>query len=62
VKINLIAHIIIGIAILLLGFKEENNILMVILIIAGLATIVYHLITMLQKKKMNSSITNPASW
>ncbi len=62
IKINLIAHIIIGISILLLGFKEENKILMAILIVAGLTTIVYHLVMMFLKKKLDSSISNPASW
>jgi|LakMenEpi03Aug12_release.lakeMendotaPanAssembly.Ray.scaffolds.fasta_scaffold08560_3 hypothetical protein len=62
VKINLIAHIIIGISILLLGFKEENKILMAILIVVGLTTIVYHLVMMFPKKKLDSSISNPASW
>jgi hypothetical protein len=35
---------------------------MAILIVVGLTTIVYHLVMMFPKKKLDSSISNPASW
>lgn len=60
IKINMIANIMLGILIILLGFQEENMLLMLFLIILGTSISVYELFG--KNKLKDSSITNPASW
>lgn len=60
IKINMIANIMLGILIILLGIQQENMLLMLFIIILGTAIVVYEFIT--KSKLKDSSITNPASW
>jgi len=56
----MIANIMLGILIILLGIQQENMLLMLFLIILEKAIVVYEFIT--KSKLKDSSITNPASW
>lgn len=60
IKINKIVNILFGILIFLLGLKEENIILSLIILIIGVSIVVYELASL--KKQFDSSISNPASW
>ena len=59
-KINMVANIMLGILIILLGLQQENRLLMLFLIIIGASIPVYEFIG--KNKQKDSSITNPASW
>ena len=60
IKINMVANIMLGILLILLGFQQENMLLMLFLIILGTSIPVYELMN--KTKLKDSSITNPASW
>ena len=49
-KINMIANIMLGILIILLGLQEENIILMLVLIILGTSIPIYELFGKLKKR------------
>ena len=49
-KINMIANIMLGILIILLGLQEENMILMLVLIILGISIPIYELFGKLKKR------------
>ena len=59
-KINMVANIMLGILIILLGLQQKNRLLMLFLIIIGTSIQVYEFIG--KNKLKDSSITNPASW
>jgi len=60
IKIKKIVNILFGILIFLIGLKEENTILSLIIIIIGVSIVVYEIDSL--KKQFDSSISNPASW
>ena len=60
IKINMVVNIMLGILLILLGFQQENMLLMLFLIILGTSIPVYELMN--KTKLKDSSITNPASW
>lgn len=60
IKINMVANIMLGILLILLGFQQENMLLMLFLIILGTSIPVYEFMN--KTKLKDSSITNPASW
>jgi hypothetical protein len=60
IKINMVANIMLGILLILLGLQQENMLLMLFLIILGTSIPVYELMN--KTKLKDSSITNPASW
>jgi len=60
IKINMVANIMLGILLILIGLQQENMLLMLFLIILGTSIPVYELMN--KTKLKDSSITNPASW
>lgn len=60
IKINIVANIMLGILLILIGLQQENMLLMLFLIILGTSIPVYELMN--KTKLKDSSITNPASW
>ena len=60
IKINMVANIMLGILLILIGLQQENMLLMLFLIILGTSIPVYEIMN--KTKLKDSSITNPASW
>lgn len=56
----MVANIMLGILLILIGLQQENMLLMLFLIILGTSIPVYEIMN--KTKLKDSSITNPASW